>query len=608
MQYRPEIDGLRAIAVIAVLLFHAKYALFSGGYVGVDVFFVISGYLITSIILKEKQAGRFSLMQFYERRARRILPALFFIILCCVPIFGFFMLPGELIEFGKSILSVLGFVSNLFFWQTVDYFEVNADNIPLLHTWTLSVEEQFYIFFPLFIIACWALKTRSIVALIILLTITSFALSEYSWRHFPTANYYLPVTRAWELMLGCLCAFYLQKNSVKSSQIGSVVGLFCVILSILLYTEDTPFPSLYALLPTLGTVLLILTTTPQTFVGQILSHRYLVGLGLISYSLYLWHQPLFSLAHLEGFFTPFNALALCMLSVILAWLSWRFIEGPFRKKGTLNLKNFMVVIISMGTLLALFSIAAVKTDGFINRFSEEDQTLAAHSTPKIKKYLHQNYAQHLINDFPLNEKPNTLIIGDSFAKDLINMFHESGQAANVNIAAFHISHKCDNLLINRVYETNIHPNSRQFCADQQWYGNVRLNRLIQKADTVWLASAWTPAQAALLPESLKNIQALTPAKVKILGPKNFGDIHVRDYLKIPFIERANLKNSPSDTHLKTNKMMKDTLPQENFVNLQSMLCETIDACPIFTTNNALISIDGSHLTKAGAAHVGKRLF
>lgn len=206
--YRPEIDGLRAVAVLPVILFHAGFDLFSGGYVGVDVFFVISGYLITSIILREMEQGKFSIARFYERRARRILPALFFVIVCCLPFAVIWMASGEIKRFGQAMIAVSLFASNVFFWKTTNYFAPAAEEEPLLHTWSLAVEEQYYVLFPLFLMLCWRFGRSRLFWLTALAALLSLGLAEWGWRNQPVANFYLLPTRAWELLAGSLLAFF----------------------------------------------------------------------------------------------------------------------------------------------------------------------------------------------------------------------------------------------------------------------------------------------------------------------------------------------------------------------------------------------------------------
>ena len=357
MKYRREIDGLRALAVVPVVLFHAGFSLFSGGYVGVDVFFVISGYLITTILLSELHAGKFSIVRFYERRARRILPALFFVILCCVPLALLWMVPSQLKSFSQALIAIPLFGSNVLFWRKADYFAPAAEENPLLHTWTLAVEEQFYIIFPLLLVLLWRSRFKSIFLLIVCLSVLSFLLSEWGWRNLPAANFYLLPSRAWELGVGALCAVWLYRNPAKESDWLSLLGLGLILSSMFIYDKNTPFPSVYALAPVLGAAFIVLFTSTNTLVGKLLSHRYLVGVGLISFSIYLWHQPLFAFARIRTLEHPPQALMLMLvfLSGALSYLTWRFVEQPFRNKQN----NFW-------TRRAIFSISSLAACVFIS--------------------------------------------------------------------------------------------------------------------------------------------------------------------------------------------------------------------------------------------------
>ncbi|WEZ83167.1 acyltransferase family protein [Rhizobium sp. 32-5/1] len=332
MLYRREIDGLRALAVVPVILFHAGIDVFSGGFVGVDIFFVISGYLITSIIIGEQEKGRFSILKFYERRARRIMPVLFFVLLCCLPFAWAWMLPMQMKDFGHSIIAVCLFVSNFLFWKETGYFAAAAEEQPLLHTWSLAVEEQYYLVFPLFVMFCWRFGRKTLVAIIAIVAILSLLLADYGSVHFASANFYLPTTRAWELLAGSLTAFILSGRTQKPNEILSLTGLALILFSIVAYDELTPFPSFYALPPVIGTALIILFAAQGTLVARILSTAPMVGIGLISYSAYLWHQPLFAFARIRSLTEPSTALflTLSVTSLVLAYFSWRFVETPFR--------------------------------------------------------------------------------------------------------------------------------------------------------------------------------------------------------------------------------------------------------------------------------------
>lgn len=354
MQYRPEIDGLRAVAVLPVILFHAGLSSFAGGFVGVDIFFVISGYLITSILIADLDAGRFSLVTFYERRARRILPALFFVMLCCLPFAWMWMLPEQLDLFFKSVLAVCAFVSNILFWQKSGYFSAAAEEMPLLHTWSLAVEEQYYLLFPIFLLLCWKLGRGWVIGLILLCFCMSLGLSEWGWRNNPMANFYLAPTRVWELFAGSFVAFVPRRAWGRVGEALALLGLFAIVIAIFAYDKTLPFPSLYALLPVGGVVLVILFAQPGTGVAKLLSHRWLVAVGLISYSAYLWHQPLFAFARLRSLAEPSLGLmlGLSLLSLGLAAVSWRFVEQPFRHKGRGGLSRRHIFAFSAAGLFA----------------------------------------------------------------------------------------------------------------------------------------------------------------------------------------------------------------------------------------------------------------
>lgn len=310
IRYRPEVDGLRALAVIPVILFHAGFELFSGGFVGVDIFFVISGYLITTILLVEKSAGRFSIVGFYERRARRILPALFFVILACLPFAWLWMTPDRLREFSQSIVAVTVFASNVLFWKSSGYFDASAEEKPLLHTWSLGVEEQYYLLFPLFLILTWRLGRKNQAWLILSMATISLALCEWAWRNHPMANFYLAPTRAWELLIGSLLAFaafdrpLYQRVTERLADALSFFGMLLVFWSIFYFDKTTPFPSLFALAPILGTALILGFSGAKTIAAKLLSTKWVVAIGLISYSAYLWHQPLFAFARLRSTESP----------------------------------------------------------------------------------------------------------------------------------------------------------------------------------------------------------------------------------------------------------------------------------------------------------------
>lgn len=333
MKYRRDIDGLRAFAVLPVVAFHAGLPGFSGGYVGVDVFFVISGFLITSILIHELDAGQFSLLGFYERRARRILPALFFMMLVSAVAAYWLMAPDQFLDFGQSTFAVVLFASNILFWLKSDYFAPAAEESPLLHTWSLAVEEQYYLFFPILLLVIWGLRNDIRITILCVIAATSLGFSQYAVTTFPSANFYLLPSRVWELLIGSLCAFgvpFMIGARAKSAL--ALAGFVALILSVVSFTSTTPFPSVYTIVPVIGTALILLFSNATHGIGYVLQNRVFVGVGLVSYSFYLWHQPLFAFYRIAyGHDTALIGFVLLSLAgFFLAVFSWRFVERPFR--------------------------------------------------------------------------------------------------------------------------------------------------------------------------------------------------------------------------------------------------------------------------------------
>jgi len=448
LKYRPEIDGLRALAVVPVILFHAGFELFSGGFVGVDVFFVISGYLITTILIEDIENNRFSIVNFYERRARRILPALFFVMFACIPFAWMWMLPGQLRDFSQSLMAVGLFSSNILFWLESGYFEPAAEAKPLLHTWSLAVEEQYYVLFPIFLFFAWRFGKNRVFFIIVILAAISLGLSEWGWRNQAAANFYLAPTRAWELFAGSLAAFVVLKRGVQSNNTLSLIGLAAILFAILAYDESTPFPSLYALVPVAGVALLVLFAGAETLAAKLLSTRFFVALGLISYSAYLWHQPLFAFARMRLSENPSSEfmLLLSILSIVLAIFSWRYIEKPFRDKGKIfaSKRALLRTVIPSFILFMCIGFFGYINDGFEERFARLFDGDVNHS--EFLEYVDINYIDcepKLIADEALEWQgflrckqtqegnPDWVLLGDSHAEHLFLGLAESFPSTNI---------------------------------------------------------------------------------------------------------------------------------------------------------------------------------
>lgn len=372
MKYRPEIDGLRAVAVLAVIFYHAGFSFFTGGYVGVDVFFVISGFLITSIIMEDLSKGRFTLAYFYERRARRILPALFVIMAACLPFAWLWMTPDQLKDFSQSMVSVSFFSSNIFFFLKSGYFEQASELKPLLHTWSLAVEEQYYIIFPLVLMLIWQWKTKNIYLTLSIIFVGSMLCAELLKGYNESANFFLLPSRMWELVVGSILAIYLRHNQQPVSFANSLsfIGLALICASIVMFNERTPHPSLVTFLPVFGTALIILAAREGTIVYRLLALKSVVNIGLLSYSAYLWHQPLFAFTRIKWGLdiSPEVYLALILATLLLSWVSWKYLESPFRNKAQTSLKQ--IVLFSCIGSFAFIAIGLVShfKNGFPERY------------------------------------------------------------------------------------------------------------------------------------------------------------------------------------------------------------------------------------------------
>jgi len=444
MQRRAALDGLRAIAVVLVILFHAGFPGFDGGFVGVDIFFVLSGYLITTLIHEELQSGSFSLLGFYERRVRRILPALVFVALACIPFAWLWMLPQDLAAFSRSLVGVGAFSSNLFFWLQSGYFAKPAATMPLLHTWSLAVEEQFYLFYPLALLACRQLSRGKLSNLILLGSALSLGLAAFTSQRYPLASFYLLPTRAWELGTGAWVALAHEQADDSHHLVQNLAAfgaLIAIACSVVFFDPNLPYPGFIALLPVMGTALLIASGTPQTIVGRIFASPLLSGIGLISYSAYLWHQPLFAFARIYLPHVP--ALAYAFLSVLtfgLAYLSWRFVEQPFRDKARFGrLQVFSLAACCTAVILAL-GLAGQLSQGFPQRMPEvaamaewvwDRHARRDECTPEA-----QNPIVHGRSClYGASTRPQIALIGDSHAVSVAARFSEELSRYGISLRA-----------------------------------------------------------------------------------------------------------------------------------------------------------------------------
>ena len=448
MHYRPEIDGLRAIAVVSVILFHAKFSAFEGGYLGVDVFFVISGYLITSILYKDMVSNNFSFKKFYYRRARRILPALYFILIICCIFAWYLLTPYEFVEFAKSLIAAALFYSNFYFLLNSDYFSIETEFLPLLHTWSLSIEEQFYIFFPLLFLFFFRYLKKQLVFVLFLFAAISLILAEWSSANNQLTSFYILPMRMWELLCGSLLAVigdrnFSQQRSNHYEALLPLLGLVLILASVVGFNSQTRHPGLLTLIPVIGTALFIRYGTGRDIASKILSHKAVVFVGLISYSFYLWHYPVFAFARLwsTNALTPINYAILIIVSFFLSVATYKLIECPFRNSNKINNKSFLFLPISATVFVLSFGIIVITYNGIFERFNNENLVSSASnnnhefasilsaSENSARRKLHKNgkpcYKRQPSNACILgndNLSPTWALIGDSHAGTLAYSF------------------------------------------------------------------------------------------------------------------------------------------------------------------------------------------
>lgn len=437
MKYRAEIDGLRAFAVIPVILFHAGFESFTGGFVGVDIFFVISGYLITSLLIKDINENQFSYADFYERRARRILPALFIVTAVTIPLAWGILIPRDLKDFFQSVIAVGTFSSNILFWQEAGYFGTSSELKPLLHTWSLAVEEQFYLLFPVFLTFAWRYGKSKVFWSICAIAVISFLISENWSRHNSTANFYLIISRAWELLAGSIAAFIVLKHGVRKNDLLAFSGLGLIIFSIFYYDESTPFPGIYALLPVIGSVLLILYAQQDTYIAKLLSMKVLVGIGLISYSAYLWHQPIIALTKYKlGTELSLDVKTYTLIATfILTLITYYLVEKPTRKKTFMSRKTFLSISSTVLVSIAVFGVfSANNYKGSLTLFKQDIYA------GEFERLLLKNEAQ-----FRKAEGVNVYIWGDSYADALTYPLAETLSDINIGLIGY-IKHSCPSIL------------------------------------------------------------------------------------------------------------------------------------------------------------------
>tara|TARA_B100001559_G_C16490994_1_gene618436 strand:- start:342 stop:2150 length:1809 start_codon:yes stop_codon:yes gene_type:complete len=593
MDYRRDIDGLRAIAILPVIFFHAGFNNFDYGYLGVDIFFVISGFLITSFIVNDLKLEKFKVLNFFDRRARRILPGLVFIMIASIPLALVYMQPDDLENFGQSLFATSLFSNNILLYLTSGYWDIASEFKPLLHTWSLSVEEQYYVVFPFLMILIWKLKSFWLMFLLFLfLSIISFF--YYYFGSFGNesiesrASFLLLFGRAWQILLGAIGALISLKVIAKIDTVKKFYKEFICLLGISLILLSMFHSLIFELnqiylpvLASIGTLLLLVFSNQNLIATALLRTKLFVWIGLISYSLYLWHQPIFAFARIRSFDEPsFVSMILLILFLIpLATLSFK-LERFFKNPKNVNNRIFYSSLIVSLIIICSAGLTFHFSNGFYKNYNE----LTAPYLVEDKFYDNDGY---IVDAFKFQDlefsgnKKNLIIYGDSFARDFINMGRSNDYFKN--------------------YEFTIRPYN---CFNKQNYTDEEKFNLIKEGDLIIISYRILPTEASK--RCLKNkISYLEKNKIDflVIGTKDFG-YNINRPLKDKIYD---FKAKPSEEILEFNDFLKNNVPNEKFIDLLNLI-STEDGVPLFTEDNKLMSIDRAHLTYFGAKEVGKIVF
>lgn len=634
--YRADIDGLRAIAVVSVLIFHSGIAYLPGGFVGVDIFFVISGFLISRIIISEGQAGVFTFSSFYERRIRRIFPALLLVLSVTLVFFWIIGLPSQADNTAQAAITAVLSVSNIFFWTQSGYFSPNAELQPLLHTWSLGVEEQFYIFFPIIVLCLVRFKINLRWAMPAV-TFAAFVVGLWMSYRMPSAAYYLLPARAWELGIGAVLAVGIIPAVRKRglAEAISTAGLFAIIASFFLIRSGMAFPGWIALLPCLGTAA-ILHTGHQSWVGQhLLGSRPFVAVGLISYSLYLWHWPVIvgmRVYLIEPHLNFYLALMALAISAVLAWLTWAFVERPFRNRKRIGARGLAKWVGGGSAALVSVCLVTIAIDGLPHR-ATPDVRLAAAGAQDMDPL--QDTCRRSLNAKNCTYPASTsgpirlVVIGDSHASALRPAFDKSSLLAGgagtlmwsescpfilgSDLANSEYANLCSRYKPSVLEELKQMPKLETVVLAGRWavqYFGTR--REISGAAPDYLIDDLTPnpsgpgGQQVFMRGMKRTIAELRKLGVNviIIGPLPEPHFDVPPYLALAKWRGTEpLRLSREDVRVRMEAMdqvlgaLVSGQPNVHYVSLWKTICQT--DCPL-EVGGAALYWDSNHPTKTGA--------
>lgn len=582
VKYRPDVDGLRAFAVFPVIFFHAGHPWFTGGFLGVDVFFVISGFLITSFIVSNLASESFSFKDFYDRRARRILPALLVVILSTTLLSYFFMLPNDLKSYGQSVVATVLSANNILLFLTSGYWSLAAEFKPLYHTWSLGVEEQFYLIVPIVLTLVFVLS-RSVGFVFLVIAVGAFSSFVYSLYVTDSEfNFLIIFTRAWELLVGSIGALIAIRIGLKNSNALSIIGLCLIVISYVYPYAIANTQAIVNLPAVLGTFLIILSCVePGNPVHRLLTLKPLVFMGLLSYGIYLWHQPALAFLRLSSEYPPhYLVLSLCgLIALPLSYLSWRFIERPLRNRETTPAVFFY-------SSIALISICLVSIGYYFHiSYGLEEQRKEFTYGGDPRAYVDRVYKLKTDSFSDLN-KVNVSVVGNSFARDFVNTILEFEGYDASKIEVVYKVKSCESAL-----EEN--------------------SELLKSSDHVVFASDWglsgySKEQVENLTNCITRVSSNLSGQVFVLGSKNFG-WNNNFVLRYDYDNAVNLRTQPLASVEQFNAEASKSIG-DDFINVLQPLKDADGEVPIFTSSGEFITYDTNHLTPAGARFLGEVLF
>jgi peptidoglycan/LPS O-acetylase OafA/YrhL len=617
-QFRKDINGLRAIAVIAVVLFHFNAAWMPGGFAGVDVFFVISGFLMTGIIFRGIEQENFSILKFYVARANRIIPAL--ALLCMVLlVFGWFYLtPLDYSALGKHVGSSMGFLSNFTYWLEAGYFDTASHGKWLLHTWSLSAEWQFYMIYPLVLVAMRKfMPVKVMKATVLIGTVLGFifcVIATYTW---PNAAYYLLPTRAWEMMMGGVAYLYPIVLQEQRKKILEWFGLLLIIGSYFLISKENPWPGSLAFFPVFGAFLLIQAQRNDSFItGNVVSQK----IGAWSYSIYLWHWPLVVGIYYFSLNEIFIYLGI-LLSLLLGYLSNKYIEK-------LKFRNDFGSIFGYFKCKPVYMVILCFSAGFFvhkNLPFIYDIPSGIYSGMIINKNTDNNGVYTWAKHVEFDKKPSftedmhkVLIIGDSQAGDFINILSAVGINQNVDIVSRIVKKDCgafniENEEFSKMLDASPHIiNSLDEAACRESIAIIREDNAVIDADIIILAMSWQNAYIPYILKSISNLRIKNrEAEVYLIGYKGFSE-SVPSMIYQAYKQNINLNeysfSKISSKHLDQQNTFVDSQNKLDFkyINIISALCEN-DECSLLSSEGLPYYYDKSHLTRIGAKDLGRYL-